>query len=477
MTRLRYALIVVAFLVSRLLVLSFAQPTSDVGIYAQYAREVDKAAREGRSFYELHAAAKEQSEAAGRLTGGGDEYRDVEYPLLAIEVLRLPLLWMQPPATDSPADFAAAYTDAYRRGLAVVDLLLFGIISWLVCRLYPSESPQQQARRLLFYVAGTLALWHLLYDRLDLIQALAITLSLALLVGRWHYAWSFVVLALAINFKLVPLILVPVWVVGSLPADRPLNLSLRTVGGLAVRTLLLTFMTLGVLLLFYVSAGSDCLGFLRYHRARGIEIESVWSCLTLVLQAFGQPVEVAYSYGSVNVLSPLTPLLTTLVPITTGMLLLAATTLLFVGARRMALIKERSDVTVTLAQRFPAEFAAYTLLILMLFVAANKVFSPQYLLWLLPLAALVPFEGRWRMMFLAAFLLVCVLSTVIMPFLFITDLLDSTAAGTEPVFHSPTTLFVIVLLFRNLIFLGLTAALALYLGRHARIPCRVGKHA
>ncbi len=375
---------------------------------------------------------------------------------------------MHQPKTDAPADFAAAYAVAYRRGLAVVDVLLFGTIAWLVRRLYPSESPRRQAGRLLFYIGGTLALWHLLYDRLDLIQALAVTLALALLVSRRHYAWSFLVLALAINFKLVPLVLAPVWVVGSLPADRPLAMSLRTAGRLGARTLLLTALTLGVLLPFYFRAGNDCLGFLSYHRARGLEVESVWSCLPLTLQAFGQPVEVAYSYGSVNVRSPLTPLLTTLAPIATGALLLAATSVLLVRARRMASTEGRSDGTATLAQLFPAEFAAWTLLILMLFVATNKVFSPQYLLWLLPLAALVPLEGRPRRTFLAGFLLVCVLSTVLMPFLFVADLLDPASTGAAPVFRTPTARFVIVLLMRNLLFLALTVALALHLARRGQ---------
>ena len=462
-----YVLIVGTFLVSRLLILPFTQPTSDVGIYAEYAQEIETAAREGRSFNELHAAAREHSKAAGRLAGAGEEYRDVEYPPLAIEVLRLPLFWMRQPATDAPADFAAVYAVAYRRGLAIVDVLLFGTIVWLVRRLYPRESPPQQARRLLFYVAGTLALWHLLYDRLDLIQALAVTLALALLVGRRHYAWSFAVLALAINFKLVPLVLAPVWVVGSLPAELPLAVSLRTAGRLGARALLLTVLTFGALLPFFFRAGSDCLGFLRYHRARGLEVESVWSCLPLALEAFGQPVEVAYSYGSVNVSSPLTPLLTGLAPITTGALLLAGTVVLLVRARQMASAEKQPGSAATLAQRVPAEFAAYTLLILMLFVATNKVFSPQYLLWLLPLAALVPFEGRARGAFLAGFLLVCLLSTVLMPFLFVFDLLDARSAGVAPVFHPLTARFVIVLLVRNVLFLVWTACLALGLARRA----------
>ncbi len=42
-----YLLIAITFVLSRLLVLPFAQPTSDVGIYAVYAQEVETAAREG----------------------------------------------------------------------------------------------------------------------------------------------------------------------------------------------------------------------------------------------------------------------------------------------------------------------------------------------------------------------------------------------------------------------------------------------
>jgi hypothetical protein len=456
----------IVFVLSRLLILPFGQPASDVGIYAEYAQEASEAARQGRSFYELHAA-REHGEVGGRLAGAGDEYREVEYPPLALEVMRLPLLWMGQPRGDTPDGFAAAYTVAYRRGLAVIDVLLLVTLAWLVRRLHPGEAPAARAWRLLFYVAGTLALWHLLYDRLDLIQSFAVTLSLALLVGRWHYAWSFAVLALAINFKLVPLVLAPVWVVGSLPAGRPLNLTWAPLGRLAARGLLLAALTLGVFAPFYLWSGGDSLGFLRYHRARGLEVESVWSSLPLVPGAFGQPVEVAYSYGSVNVSSPLTPMLTRLAPIVTAALLLGATALLLVRARRVASAPGDADKAETLAQRHPSEFAGYALMMLMLFVAANKVFSPQYLLWLLPLAALAPFEGRPRRAFLTGFLLVGVLSTVLMPFLFVLDLLEPASAGAALAFRPPTARFVIVLLLRNLLFLGLTAALTVRLAGRA----------
>src|SRR5262249_33666383 len=125
----------------------------------------------------------------------------------------------------------------------------------------------------------------------------------------------------------------------------------------------------------------------------------------------------------------------------------------------------RPGAAATLAQLLPAEFAAFTLLFLMLFIATNKVFSPQYLLWLLPLAALVPFDGRRRRVFLTGLLLVCILSSLLMPILFLTDLLEPALPGAPLVFRPPTARFTLVLLLRNLLFLCLTAALAYRLAR------------
>src|SRR5262249_32709772 len=142
---------------------------------------------------------------------------------LAVAFMRLPTLWMGRAAGTMPAEvFDREYRAAYRRGLAAVDVLLVLLVGWLARRLFPAEPPGEWAARLVFYLTGTAALGLLLYDRLDLVQALLVLGSLGLLVSRAHYAWSFAVLAAAVNFKLVPLVLAPVWVVGSLPTGRPL---------------------------------------------------------------------------------------------------------------------------------------------------------------------------------------------------------------------------------------------------------------
>src|SRR5437762_14340933 len=81
-TQAPFILLAVLFLASRLLVLPFQQPASDVGIYARYAQEHEAASRTGVSFYDYHAHK------------ATDEYKDVEYPPLALVVMPLPALGM-----------------------------------------------------------------------------------------------------------------------------------------------------------------------------------------------------------------------------------------------------------------------------------------------------------------------------------------------------------------------------------------------
>jgi hypothetical protein len=388
--------------------------------------------------------------------------------------MRLPTLWMRGQAGEeelTPA-YIEAYRSAYRLGMAVVDAGLFALVVLLVRRLFPTEGSGEWMGRMLAYLASTLALWYLFYDRLDLIQAALVMLALALLLSRLHYGWSFAVLALAINFKVTPIVLVPVWVVGSWPGSRALTLYRpRVLAALGARAVLLLGLVAGYFLPFYLSAGERCLGFLAYHRARGIEFESLYGSLLMGQQAWGQPVGVTYSYGSINLVSPLSPVLAAGAPWLSAGLLLAATALLLVHARRLA-AREQGQVCGpgSLAQLHPEVFACWALLFLMVFIAAGKVFSPQYLLWLAPLVSLIPFARRARGLFLWAFVLTCVLSTAVCPFLLVTDLIDRTSPqpGADWSLKAPTVRLAVTLGVRNLLFVGLTAGLALWLVRRAR---------
>jgi hypothetical protein len=461
------------FAVSRLFALLVPSPMTDVGTYARYTREHEAASRLGEDFYAYHVrTVNEETDrlrAEGRLAGSLEEYKDVEYPPLAVAFMRLPALAMRHSADElSAKEYDLEYWAVYRRAMAVVDGLLVVLIGWLARRLYPAEPPGEWVLRMLFYLAGTTALWILLYDRLDLVQALLVLLALALLIGRRHYAWSFAVLAVAVNFKLVPLVLAPAWVVGSLPAERPFApWRPRQAGELVVRSALLVVMVLAIFLPLYALYGSGTLAFFRYHGSRGLEIESLWSCVPLALRSFGQAIAADYSYGSVNIRTALTPLLTRLALPVTALLLVLTTSLLLLRARRLTAANMQRPTGKTLAQLYPAEFVCYALLLLMAFVCANKVFSPQYLLWLAPLVVLVPLVGRARRVFLWAFLLICVLSPVIAPLLFVVDLLDHEAKIVPPVIRDPTPRLVALILARNLLFLGWVAGFAAFLARRA----------
>src|SRR5438105_2603996 len=100
-----FLLIGAIFLVSRALLVIVPQPTSDVFIYAQYVFEYDRAVREGKSFYDVHAQVVEEeikkARAAGNLTGSLEEYKQVEYPPLSLLFIHFPDLWLgKPPAGE-----------------------------------------------------------------------------------------------------------------------------------------------------------------------------------------------------------------------------------------------------------------------------------------------------------------------------------------------------------------------------------------
>jgi hypothetical protein len=494
--------------------------SSDVPLYASYAREQEYCARAKRPFYRYHAEVIEQIIEDARTTRSalatflatgaglaaspdktefstlicllplanapvprapGAELRDVEYPPLALELLRLPTLWMSKQPADRPvtaraiARYNTSYTAAYRWGMAVVDALLFVLILLLIWRGTPAATWGDGLQRITAYLLATLALWPVLYDRLDLVLALLMALSLYLLITRLHYAWSFAVLALAVNFKLVPVVLAPVWIVGTLPTSVSFSLSdrhfLKLVG---LRCSLLIVLIIAWFLPFYLASGSDTLRFFSYHKQRGLEIGSLYSSALLALRPLGQPVEIYHAHQCFNVRSAASPLLVTLSPLVVGGLLLAVSALLLARFRQLgrnsSLIAQSgngkpAEGPGTLAQLYPADIAGYSLLFLLIFIAANKVFSPQYLLWLVPFVVLLPYGRKGQRIFLGCFVVTCVMTTLLFPFWFFSDVAVRLSATA---YTYPTPRGLLLLGVRNLLVVSLTVALAAFLWRRSR---------
>jgi hypothetical protein len=443
----------VVFVLTRVPAIGMDAHDSDVQLYARYAAEWHTAIAENQSFCDLHRQRiEEEMEQAGSGRAMLAEYRQVEYPPLAV-------LWMALPGGDP-----ASYIRTYMWFMVILDVAVLLLVIWLVQRLFPEESAFEKCQRWLVYVVCSWPLYGVLYTRLDLGVAVLVTAALALLVSRRHWAWSLAVLAVAIHFKLMPVVLAPLWLIGTLPLaalQAPWRVLLRA---LAVRALVLGGMGLALLAPFYLREGPALFGFLDYHKERGIEIESTYTTLPILLREFGQDMEVYHSHGSVNVRSPLTSLLTTAATFVMALALLAALTLFVAALRREG---GRRDAAATVAQSYPRLMANGTLLLLLISIAANKVFSPQYLLWVLPLAALIDMPPLVRRLYFVALFAVCLLTMRIFPDCFVGEIVYvvSRDAGSV-VFGGPTGRGAMLLFLRNGLFVALTGWVACHVAYH-----------
>jgi hypothetical protein len=363
--------VLVLFLITRIVLLSVDAPDSTLlGVNVQYAFEVQRAEQVGLSFYKVH-----EINRADENPRSSEVERQVEYPPLAILWMTAPTWFLDPvPKTGlAPESLLNAAKQANRIAMFLVDLCGFGLLWWMGAAVAP----------LAIYAAGGLLLFPLLYDRMDLLLGVLLIAALAAVARKLPPWVPLLVLAIAINFKLTPLVLVPLFVQWS-----------------ARRAAILAAFTAGIFLPFFIRDGMPTLGFLQYHAARGLQLESIWSTLPDALGA-----QVVFRYGAFEVQSSLTGFL--LVLSTIAMLAVIPAAALF------SRTDDRLSSSVPAAERrvcFPNACALF----LLIAILTSKVFSPQYLLWIVPLIAL--WEGRRRPLVWSVFLAACALTTLCYPF-------------------------------------------------------------
>lgn len=291
-------------------------------------------------------------ETASMVWDGSVPYRDfdLEYPPLAAAVITL--------AGVPGLRYGAVFSALMLACLLVVIVAADGIARRL---------DLGRGRRLAVLAAlalSPLALGGLMETRYDL--ALAAVLALAVwsaLADRAVLAWS--LLAVGVLLKLSPLLLVPVlalYLRGRGPRGPVVGAAVVAAGFLP----------------FLLVAPGGIVDMVRFHLERPLQIESTVAAYLLSLHALADiPLEVVSSYGSQGLAGPGVPLLTAAssaalvalvgaVAITYGLLL------------REALTDRQRD-------RLFVSAVAATLLAAM---AAAKVFSPQFMIWLLPVVLL-----------------------------------------------------------------------------------------
>ncbi|MFD9870529.1 glycosyltransferase 87 family protein [Streptomyces niveus] len=264
---------------------------------------------------------------------------------------RSDVTWQYPPAAAfailSPALLPfLGYATAFFTLCLLCDALVFGLL------LRASRRPGRSARGVWVWVAGVALLGPTVYARYDLmVTAVAVC---ALLVGIRRPQLLGALAGFGALLKVWPVLLL----IGT-PRGRVTRLSWSA----AVATAL-------ALLAVVSAALPGALDFLTAQRDRGTEVESLGALVFHVARHLGWDGAVMFSYGSVEFRGPYVPLVSALALVLT---------LTAFGWLLLWRVRARTFTPGTLCD---AAFVA-----VLLFTVTSRVISPQYMIWLVGLAA------------------------------------------------------------------------------------------
>lgn len=199
-----------------------------------------------------------------------------------------------------------------------------------------------------------------LYARLDLVPAAAVLLGLERAHAR-RWAVSGVWFGLGTAAKLFPGLLLPLALIAA--AGRRVRLVAGAAIGGAVAWLP-----------FAGDTGDLITDVFGYHSARGIHLESIWGAVLNLRRIEGGPVELVFDYGAFHIVGPGSDLM---LRATTA--LSVALVALFVAAA-WARWWRRPELA-------PTELPLAATALISLLLGTGRVFSPQFVVWLLAAAA------------------------------------------------------------------------------------------
>ena len=312
-------------------------------------------------------------ESVSRWIAKGSPYGEggFGYPALAFLFVSIPRLL-------GAAKFDLYYP-IFRAQCFAVDAFLF----WLLSRRCSRQS-------LLVYILATALLPNLLYHRLDILLGFFLVVALVLEArGLWKLAS--LTLGLSIAFKIIPVFLLPAWLLWTMR---------RSLRGAFVA---LGFVALGAggpVGVAYALWGKDAVFFMGAHAARGLQIESLWASIQIVLMEFGLAGKTYFSSGSYNLSTSIEGAFTTASHIA------ALAAALWGGVIAVRLARRGGPLILALSSTLSA------------LILASKVFSPQYLLFFLPVLAwsLDTMGPRLRRVVMALAVASCALTTWVYPY-------------------------------------------------------------
>ena len=316
-------------------------------------------------------------------------YRDfaVEYPPLALLFITLPRLI---------ASHLSSYIMVYAGQLLVFDLIAMYFIASL-CQILKIN----QWKTLGIYTLALLAIGPIIVFRFDLIPAVT-TLAAVYTLIRGHHKLAWGLLAVGALIKIYPLILAPIFLIYQLSRNQ----RREAVMGMT------TFVITGIVLLLpaVILSPGGLWDSIAYHAQRGLQIESTYASILELLYAVGIiDLDFRFSSGSINLVSPLADIIGGFSFVVTTIGLLTIYWLFFKKVRKASGTDDHAIATGNDA----ALLINYFAITILVFILTSKVFSPQYIIWILPFIPLI--TGKWRNVCCLLFIMVGLMTFFIYP--------------------------------------------------------------
>jgi len=294
---------------------------------------------------------------AERVFSGGS--LATEYPPLALIITLIPRLF-----ASSPFGYNVMF---------VAEMFVFFMIGLFFTGKLAERYGKDSGRCMLAYTVLMLMMIEFVLDRFDIVPAVLTLVSVYCYVSR-KYAWAFTLLAVGAMIKLYPAILFPIFII-PLIAARDWKATVRG-------TVVFAAVSLAVIIPVLIFQPDMLSGFVEYQTDRPLHVESVLASLIFPF-AFAGLTEVWTEFGSSlsDNLRGAWP--DALAPLLTPLMIVSIVILYIVFIHVVKKTKGRTDDCRTHL------FAVVMLLSLMLFMMVGKVFSAQYLIWLIPPAIFV----------------------------------------------------------------------------------------
>jgi hypothetical protein len=294
----------------------------------------------------------------------------------------------------------------YQLIFALLMALMAVLIYWLLLRYAP------RGAGLAFAIFILIGAWATAEGRFDLVPA-ALTLLCLIAAERKHWTLAYVALAFGFLLKIYPILFLPaLFIAEQYDAGRlsipPKSLSLRSLPGELGQllrgipgwrwknTLIFLAIIVGVTCFFALfDFRGAVVSQLSYFANRPVQTEATGSTFLWIGTRFGFPVQVVYTYGSVNLVSSLGQPVSLLFDV-----------LFVLGYIYTLWLQWRGKMDVVQA----------CIAILLVFIVTGKVFSPQYLMWLIPLLV---YSGAYDRFWIIIWTGISFLTTLIYPYFYL----------------------------------------------------------